>query len=79
MHPDDFGEWKNNTANIYECLLKCTELVPICIRTLTSKVSTMISDAKIHVFADAHTFLCVDYFSAPNECDQYRYYFPNVH
>jgi len=37
MHPDDFGEWKNNSANIYECLVKCTELVPICLRLLTTQ------------------------------------------
>ncbi|KAI8581925.1 hypothetical protein K450DRAFT_229931 [Umbelopsis ramanniana AG] len=37
MHPDEFGEWKNNTANIFDCLIKCTELVPICIRMLSSK------------------------------------------
>jgi hypothetical protein len=39
MHPYEFGEWKNNTANIFDCLIKCTELVPICIRMLSSKVS----------------------------------------
>jgi hypothetical protein len=39
MHPDDFGEWKNNTLNIFDCLVKCTELLPICLRML-SKVSS---------------------------------------
>jgi hypothetical protein len=39
MHADEFGDWKNNTANIQECLLRCTDLVPVCLRLLTDKVS----------------------------------------
>jgi hypothetical protein len=40
MHPDEFGEWKNNTTNIHECLVRCAELVPICLRLLSLKVSS---------------------------------------